>query len=103
VFDLPDVVASAATVLAMANATDRADIVGDFFSSLPAGADAYLMKFILHDWDDERAIAILRNCRAAMAPNGRVLIVERILHEDALEADVLDLLSDMLMMVATGG
>lgn len=92
VFDLPGV------------GSDRADFVaGDFFESVPAGADAYLMKFILHDWDDDRAVAILTNCRAAMAPGGRVLIVERVLPEKVSEADLLDLLSDMLMLVATGG
>lgn len=71
--------------------------------SVTRGADAYLMKFILHDWDDERAVAILRNCREAMTPGGRVLIVERVLPEHVTAAEVPDLLSDILMLVATGG
>ncbi|MFI5897825.1 methyltransferase [Actinoplanes sp. NPDC051513] len=104
VFDLPEVVAAAPAVLAAAGVANRADVVaGDFFTAVPEGADAYLMKFILHDWDDERAATILRNCRAAMPLDGRVLIVERVLPEQVGAADVADLLSDMLMMVATGG
>jgi hypothetical protein len=52
---------------------------GDFFSSVPAGADGYLMKYILHDWDDDRCIRILRLCRDAMAPGGRVLVVDHVI------------------------
>lgn len=104
VFDLPEVVARAPAVLTAAEVVDRSEVVaGDFFASVPAGADAYLMKFVLHDWNDERAVAILRHCHAAMAPEGRALIVERLLPDDVGHADVPDLLSDMLMMVATGG
>lgn len=51
-------------------------VAGDFFESVPAGADAYVLKYILHDWDDERAIRILENCRRAMPPEGRVLVVD---------------------------
>lgn len=65
--------------LAASGVADRGQAVpGDFFTSVPSGADAYLMKFILHDWDDERAVTILRNCREAMTRNGRVLVVERV-------------------------
>jgi len=49
---------------------------GDFFQSVPAGADAYIMKYIIHDWDDDLCVKILENCRRAMAPNGRVLVVD---------------------------
>jgi hypothetical protein len=52
---------------------------GDFFASVPAGADAYLMKYILHDWDDDRCVRILGLCREAMAPGGRVLVVENVI------------------------
>jgi len=51
---------------------------GSFFVSVPAGADAYIMKYILHDWDDERCVKILSNCRAAMNKNGRVLVVDSV-------------------------
>jgi O-methyltransferase/methyltransferase family protein len=52
---------------------------GDFFQSVPAGADAYIMKYILHDWDDDLCVKILENCRRAMAPNGRVLVVDTVI------------------------
>ena len=52
---------------------------GDMFSAVPAGADAYIMKYILHDWDDELCVKILENCRRAMAPNGRVLVVDTVI------------------------
>jgi orsellinic acid C2-O-methyltransferase len=104
VFDLPQVVSSAPAVLAEAGVGDRADtIAGDFFASVPEGADAYLMKFILHDWEDQQAIEILQNCRTAMPGHGRVLIVERVIPEPVTAADAQDLLYDIFMLVATGG
>jgi O-methyltransferase/methyltransferase family protein len=51
---------------------------GSFFVSVPSGADAYILKYILHDWDDERCVKILSNCRASMAKNGRVLVVDSV-------------------------
>ena len=65
-------------------------------------ADCYLLANVLHDWDDKRAIAILRNCRQAMAAGGRVLIVERLIPEEPGDA-VPALLSDINMLVMTGG
>src|SRR5262249_35756943 len=52
---------------------------GDFFMSVPEGGDAYIMKHILHDWDDERAIQILQNCHSAMRRGGKVLIVDPVI------------------------
>src|SRR5207253_10028033 len=52
---------------------------GSFFEGVTAGADAYIMKHIIHDWDDQRAAKILGNCRTAMKPNGRVLVVDRVI------------------------
>jgi len=51
---------------------------GDFFRSVPAGCDAYILKHVLHDWDDARCETILSRCRDAMAPGGRVLVVEMV-------------------------
>jgi hypothetical protein len=76
---------------------------GDFFSSVPEGADAYVLKQILHDWADDPANAILRSCRAAMGPGARLLIVERMLSEPVGVDDLQPLLVDVLMLVATGG
>ncbi len=52
---------------------------GDFFEAVPAGGDAYLLKHVLHDWDEDRCAAILRNCRRAMPDGGRLLVVEVLL------------------------
>jgi hypothetical protein len=56
-------------------------VSGDFFASVPKGADAYIMKHIIHDWDDERATKILQNINKAMTDNGKVLIVEVVVPE----------------------
>jgi hypothetical protein len=59
---------------------DRCDVIaGDFFSGVPQGADAYLLKRILHDWDDEAAIRILRRCREAMSDSSRVLAIDAVM------------------------
>jgi len=61
----------------------RVELVeGDFFASVPAGADAYFLKNIIHDWDDERSTVILRNCRRAIAPSGKLLVAEFVLADD---------------------
>jgi hypothetical protein len=79
-FDLPHVVARATTMLRSGGVAERCQIVsGDFFTSVPQGGDAYIMKHILHDWDDERAIKILRNCHSAMERGGKVLIVDPVI------------------------
>jgi len=52
---------------------------GDFFAQVPAGGDVYLLKRVLHDWDDERALAILRSCRAALSPTARLLVVDAVI------------------------
>ena len=74
---------------------------GDFFKAVPKGGDAYIMKHIIHDWDDDRSIAILRSIRAAMNPGGRVILLESVLPA----ANVADLgkVIDLEMVVMTGG
>jgi hypothetical protein len=103
VFDLPEGVAGAAETLRAAGVADRCTIEsGDFFVAVPAGCDGYLLANVLHDWDDDRSVAILRNCRRAMHGNGRVLIVERMIFSDP-ERSIPTLLSDLTMLVLTGG
>ena len=81
-FDLSRVVGGAPAVLAAAGVEDRCAVVGgDFFTSVPAGADACILKYIIHDWDDERAAAILRRCRAAVAAGATLLLIEHVLPE----------------------
>lgn len=78
--DLPHVVAGAEAAFASAGVADRASVVaGDFFASIPTGGDAYILSVILHDWNDERASAILANCRRAMGGRGALLLLERVL------------------------
>lgn len=79
-FELPGVAERARRDLAGLGLGDRLRVVaGDFFSAVPAGADAYLMRHVIHDWQDEQACAILRNCREAMGSKGRVLVVESVI------------------------
>jgi hypothetical protein len=82
-FDVPAAVAGAERLLAEAGVGDRCACVGgDFFDTVPAGGDAYLLSNIIHDWDDERSVRILTNCRTAMAPAGRVLLGEAVLPDE---------------------
>ena len=79
-FDLSHVVAGATALLEGAGVANRCQIVsGDFFASVPEGADAYVLKHIIHDWDDERAAQILLTCHRAMRPGSKVLIVEAVI------------------------
>jgi SAM-dependent methyltransferase len=74
---------------------------GSFFDSVPTGADAYILKKVIHDWNDERAVRILRNCRDAMEPHGRVLVAETII-PPGNEPSTIKLI-DANMLVVTGG
>ena len=78
-FDQPDVVARAKAVLVEGGVIDRCNVVGgSFFETVPEGADAYLMRVVLHDWEDDEAIAILKVCRRAMPENAKLLLIERL-------------------------
>lgn len=101
-FDLPFVIEGAGQLLEHEGVSDRVELVsGSFFESVPAGADAYMMKHIIHDWDDESSIRILKNIRSAMNERGKVLIVEMVVPEgnDAHPSKALD----VLMLVMEGG
>lgn len=79
-FDLPAVIERAKPVIANSAVKARCQLVsGSFFESVPAGAEAYILKHIIHDWDDQRAIAILQHCHQAMVASGKVLVVEQVL------------------------
>jgi O-methyltransferase domain/Dimerisation domain len=79
-FDQPHVVAAAGGQLVAAGVVERCTTVGgDFFVEVPAGGDAYVLAQILHDWDDERSVAILQQCRRAMPAHGKLLVVELVL------------------------
>jgi SAM-dependent methyltransferase len=76
-------------------------VAGDFFDSVPEGADAYLLCGVIHDWDDEQAVTILRNCHRAMAKNGRLLLVDMVVPEG--DVTCFSKLLDLNMLVMTGG
>ena len=98
-FDLPHVIESARQTTTVGDRCEYA--TGDFFVSVPTGGDAYMMKHIIHDWDDERAITILKNIKDAMNPGGRVLVVESVI-ADGNGQDFGKLL-DIEMLVSPGG
>ena len=101
-FDQPHVVAESGPVLDAAGLTSRVRIEGgSFFERIPAGADAYVMRRILHDWKDEDAILILRCCRAAMTPEARLVLFERVVGPP--NEDLVSKFVDLLMLVVTGG
>jgi len=92
VFDLPHVTATAEAKLAAQGLLGRCTVVaGDFFKSVPS-ADLYVLKQILHDWNDEQAATILRNCARSMTSRGRVAIVEMVIPDDrsATPAQLMD-------------
>jgi SAM-dependent methyltransferase len=106
VFDQPHVAERARNTVAAAGLADRCAVEGgSFFDAVPRGADAYLLKHVIHDWDDELAAEILRRVRAAMAPGGRVLIVEGVYPKriDGSLASRGAAANDVNMLVVAGG
>lgn len=102
VFDLPAVAAAAPASWAGSAEADRIKAVGgNFFEAVPEGGDLYLLKFVLHDWDDDRALAILRSVRRAVRSGGRVAIIESLL-PDGDQAHP-GRLMDLNMLAMTGG
>jgi hypothetical protein len=100
-FDLAGVVETAHGPINRHIAAGRAEMMaGDFSEAVPHDGDAYLLKWIVHDWDDEAAIKILTNCRTAMAPAGKVLLVEVVIPEGTAGSEATRL--DTTMLVFTG-
>lgn len=89
-------------VIDAAPAVDRCELMGgDFFDSVPGDADLHVLAWVLHDWDDDRALAILRNCRRAMSDTGRLLVIEAVLPTDNQRHFAQ--FGDIVMLVALGG
>ena len=100
-FDQPHVVDPASELALSSKVADRFSIVpGDFFEAVPEGCDLYLLKAILHNWNNEAAVHILRNCRKAMSPAGRILLMELVLEpsQSSFESFM-----DLHMLVVHGG
>lgn len=101
-FDQLNVVASAERALEEAGVADRCERVGgDFFRTVPDGADIYITRNIIHDWDDLPATTILANCQRAMAERGKVLAVGSVV--EAGEASTATKFLDVQMLAMTGG
>jgi hypothetical protein len=99
--DLPHVAERAQGRFKTEGLADRCEIAaGSFFESAPVG-DTYVLKWIIHDWDDQQSAAILKNCRTAMATNGRVLLVEAVIQPGT--ATSFSKCMDLNMLVMTGG
>jgi len=102
VLDMPATIETASQRLSDDTCGGRCSyIAGDFFESVPQGADAYLLCGVVHDWDDNRVITILRKCRRAMTKNGRLLLVEMVVPDT--ESKSFSKLLDLNMLVMTGG
>jgi len=101
-YDLPHVMREAPAFLRQRGLTDRIRIeTGSFFDAVPSGADAYILSHIIHDWSEPQCLTILGNCRRAMNPGGRVLLIEMVLPEgDAPHAGKL---LDIVMLAVPGG
>jgi hypothetical protein len=105
-FDRPHAIEGARTLMEAARLAERCEFVaGDFFDAIPGGADTYLLKSVIHDWNDERGGAILCNCRRAMEGRARLLLVERIVPQQlgASAAHRAIARGDLNMLVGLGG
>lgn len=101
-FDAPPVIEGAHRRFESEGLADRCEVAaGDFFSSVPSGGEAYILKWIIHDWDDEQSITILKNCHRAMTENGKLLLVEAVVPRGS--EPHFSKFMDLNMLVMTGG
>ncbi|MFF7024679.1 methyltransferase [Streptomyces klenkii] len=97
----PEVAGEARALLESRGVGERCEVLpGDFFETIPAGADLYLIKHVLHDWDDEDVLRILRRIAAAMAPGSRLLVIDNLIDERPAAST---LFVDLLLLVLVGG
>ena len=101
-FDLPHIAEQGKARIAASDCAARCTAEGgDFFEAVPTGADCYMMRHIIHDWDDEKSAIILRRCREAMKPGGKVLVVEMVLPEG--NEPHMGKMLDLVMLTCPGG
>ena len=101
-FDMPHVVGDAPALIAQRGLTDRVRIEsGSFFQSIPPGADAYILSHVIHDWSEDQCLTILGNCRRAMKPSARLLLVEMVLPTGDVPHP--GKMLDIIMLVLPGG
>ncbi len=102
IFDLPDVVKGARKKLEDKGLSNRCECIGgDFLKEVPSGGDAYLMTSVIHDWDDDHAVTILRNCRKAMPEIAKLLLIEMVIPPG--DTPFFGKLLDLMMLVNLGG
>lgn len=102
-FDLPHAIEGARSYVDKSGLASRCELVsGDFFQSVPQSGDAYILKSVIHDWDSEQSLRILRNCRQAMRPTARLLVIEPLVPErfGTSTADQAVARSDLTMLIA---
>ena len=101
-FDSPQVIAGAQAKIETSAVADRCETVdGDFFQSVPSGADTIILKWIIHDWNDEQSVAILKNCHQALPEHGKLILVEAVV--PATSEPHFSKFIDLNMLVMTGG
>jgi len=101
-FDLPSAIAGAKDLIAAEGMSQHCELVaGNYLESVPSGGDAYILKRVIHLWDDERALVILKNCHRAMQDNGKLLVVELMIPPD--DSPFLGKLMDIHMLVLYSG
>jgi hypothetical protein len=102
VFDSPQVIEGTKTKVQASDIGDRCETVGgDFFQAVPAGADAIVLKWIIHDWNDEQSVAILKNCHRALPQNGKLILIEAMV--PTTSEPHFSKFIDLNMLVMTGG
>jgi ubiquinone/menaquinone biosynthesis C-methylase UbiE len=101
-FDAPEVIEAAKASMQKSEVADRCQLVGgDFFKSIPEGADAIVMKWVIHDWNDEQSVAIMKNCHRALPANGKLIFIEAVV--PATSEPHFSKFIDLNMLVITGG
>jgi len=101
-YELPEVTERARKTIEKEKLLNRCKVIdGDFFQSVPKGGDAYIMKYIIHDWSDDNARTILENCRESIASNGKLLIIDKVI---SLKSGLNDeIMGDIEMMILGEG
>jgi SAM-dependent methyltransferase len=101
-FDSPQVIEGAQAAVDAAGVAERCRLVsGDFFTAVPTGGDAHVLKWIIHDWDDEKSVAILQNCHRSLPDNGKLILVEAVVPSSS--EPHFSKFIDLNMLVMTGG